>query len=58
MDLQPIRTNPHTSKTNGRAERFINTLIGDWACAMQFLVAKERNRWLPHYMHSALHGAQ
>jgi hypothetical protein len=53
---------PTPQKTKGRAERFINTLIGDWACAMHFLVAKERNRWLPRhlprYMHAALHGAQ
>ncbi len=44
MDIKPIRTSPHTSRTNGKAERCINTLHGDWAYAMQSQTAKERDR--------------
>jgi transposase InsO family protein len=51
LDLKPIRTTPYTPRTNGKAERFIKTLLGEWAYAMPFQTSEERNqRWLPRYL--------
>nr|WP_245552562.1 IS481 family transposase [Cyanobium gracile] len=47
MDLKPIRTRPYIPRTNGKAERFIKTLLAEWAYAMAFQTSEERNRWLP-----------
>lgn len=50
LDLKSIRTKPYTPRTNGKAERFIKTLLGEWAYAMPFQTSEERNRWLPRYL--------
>ena len=31
FDLKPIRTKPYTPQTNRKAERFIKTLLAEWA---------------------------
>jgi transposase InsO family protein len=64
LGLKRIRTRPYTPRTNGKAERFIQTLCKEWAYAMAFQNSKERNNWLPRYLsiynrlrkHSALGG--
>ena len=33
LGLKRIRTRPHTPKTNGKAERFIQTSLREWAYA-------------------------
>ena len=50
MNLKPIRTRPYTPRTNGKAERFITTLLGEWAYAMSLQTSEEQNRWLPVYL--------
>jgi len=50
LDLKPIRTKPYTPRTNGKSERFIKTLLEEWAYAMAFRTSEERNRWLPCYL--------
>ena len=50
MGLRHIRTRPYTPRTNGKAERFIQTLCREWAYAMAFQNSEERNRWLPRYL--------
>lgn len=50
LDLKPIRTKPHTPRTNGKAERFIKTLLEEWAHTMALRTSEERNRWLPRYL--------
>jgi len=58
------RTRPYTPKTNGKAERFIQTSIREWAYAKPFNSSAERSRamhpWLSDYNttrpHSALKG--
>lgn len=50
LDPKPIRTRPYTPRTNGKAERFIKTLLTEWAYAMAFQTSEERNRWLPRYL--------
>jgi transposase InsO family protein len=32
LGIRHIRTRPYTPKTNGKAERFIQTLLREWAC--------------------------
>ena len=64
LKLKHIRTRPYTPRTNGKAERFIQTLCKEWAYAMPFQNSQERNVWLPRYLsiynrlrkHSALSG--
>jgi len=34
----------HKPQTNGKAERFIKTLLNEWAYAMPFQTSNERNR--------------
>ena len=50
LGLTPKRTRPYTPRTNGKAERFIKTLLAEWAYSMAFQTSTERNRWLPRYL--------
>ena len=36
VGLRHIRTRPYTPKTNGKAERFIQTLLREWAYALPY----------------------
>ena len=40
----------HTPRTNGKAERFIQTLCKEWAHTMAFPNSEERKRWLPRHL--------
>ena len=31
LGIRHLRTRPYRPRTNGKAERFIQTLLGDWA---------------------------
>lgn len=50
LGLKHIRTRPYTPRTNGKAERFIQTICREWAYGMPFQNSEERNRWLPRYL--------
>ena len=50
LGLTPKRTRPYTPRTNGKAERFIKTLLAEWAYSMAFQTSTERNHWLPRYL--------
>jgi len=50
MGLRHIRTRPYTPRTNGKADRFIQTLCQEWAYGMSFQKSEERYRWLPRYL--------
>jgi transposase InsO family protein len=62
--LKHKRTRPHTPKTTGKAERFIQTSIREWAYATPIQCSAARIRamhpWLHDYNtqkpHSALNG--
>lgn len=62
--LKHKRTRPYTPKTNGKAERFIQTSIREWAYASPFASSAQRTQamhpWLHAYNtvrpHSALKG--
>lgn len=42
-------TRPHTPKTNGKAERVIKTLMGEWCRRRAFLSREERRKFLYAY---------
>ncbi len=50
LGLKHILTRPYTPHTNGKAERFIQTLCKEWAYAMAFQNSQERDNWMPRYL--------
>jgi len=39
-----------TPRTNDKAERFIQTLLAEWAYSMAFQTSAERNHWWRRYL--------
>ena len=51
LGLKHIFTKPHTPKTNGKAERFIQTSLREWAYARAYNTSDERTAELPRWLH-------
>jgi transposase InsO family protein len=53
LGLRHLRTRPYRPRTNGKAERFIRTMLGGWAYGAIYGTSAERTRalpgWLDHY---------
>lgn len=49
--LKHIRTKPYTPKTNGKAERFIQTALREWAYARSYPSSDHRKAHLPEWNH-------
>ena len=49
--LKHIRTKPYTPKTNGKAERFIQTSLREWAYARAYPTSDDRAAELPAWLH-------
>ena len=53
LGLRHLRTRPYRPRTNGKAERFIRTMLGGWAYGAIYGSSTERTRalpgWLDHY---------
>jgi transposase InsO family protein len=49
--LRHIRTRPYTPRTNGKAERFIQTALREWAYARAYMTSHQRAADLPIWMH-------
>lgn len=64
LAIRHIFTRPYTPKTNGKAERFIQTLQREWAHGLEYTTSSARNADLPRWIdwfnrsrpHSALNG--
>jgi transposase InsO family protein len=61
LQLRHLRTRPYRPRTNGKAERFIQTLQREWAYGRAYQTSTERTAalqpWLNHYNFTRPHGA-
>ena len=48
--MRDLRTRPYTPRTNGKAERFIQTLLREWAYAWTFNTSRQRTAALLRYL--------
>jgi transposase InsO family protein len=61
LGIRHLRTRPRRPQTNGKAERFIRTMLGGWAYAALYGSSAERTAaldgWLWHYNYRRPHSA-
>jgi transposase InsO family protein len=61
LGLKHLRTRPYRPQTNGKAERFIRTMLAGWAYGAIYSSSHERTAaldgWLWHYNHRRRHSA-
>jgi transposase InsO family protein len=61
LGIRHLRTRPRRPQTNGKAERFIRTLLNGWAYAAIYRSSSDRaaalDGWLWHYNHQRRHAA-
>jgi transposase InsO family protein len=61
LGIRHLRTRPRRPQTNGKAERFIRTLLAGWAYGAIYRSSHERTKaldgWLWHYNHRRRHSA-
>ncbi len=50
LGLKHLRTRPYRPRTNGKAERFIRTLVDGWAYGAVFRNSEERTQALPGWL--------
>jgi transposase InsO family protein len=51
LELEHIRTRPYTPRTNGKAERFIQSALREWAYAQAYPTSAHRTAALPTWLH-------
>ena len=49
-ELKHLTTKPHRPRTNGKVERFHQTMAGEWAYGLVYRSHEERARALPHWL--------
>jgi transposase InsO family protein len=61
LKIRHLRTRPYRPQTNGKAERFIRTMLAGWAYGSIYGSSRERTAaldgWLWHYNHRRRHSA-
>ncbi len=61
LGLRHLRTQPYTPRTNGKAERFIQTLLRGWAYGFAYPTSQHRTRtlsgWVRWYNRRRPHGS-
>ena len=60
-NIRHLRTRPYRPRTNGKAERFIQTLLREWAYAVRYQTSHHRalalTPWIKYYNRQRPHGA-
>ena len=51
LKIKHLRTRPYTPKTNGKAERFVQTSLREWAYATAYETSEDRAAQLPGWLH-------
>ena len=51
LKIKHLRTKPYTPKSNGKAERFVQTSLREWAYARAHTTSEERAAELPIWLH-------
>jgi transposase InsO family protein len=51
LRIKHLRTKPYTPKTNGKAERFVQTSLREWAYARAYDTSQQRAAELPIWLH-------
>jgi transposase InsO family protein len=51
LGIKHVRTRPYTPKTNGKAERFIQSALREWAYAQAYPTSDRRAEELPFWLH-------
>jgi transposase InsO family protein len=51
LGIRHLRTKPYTPRTNGKAERFIQTCLREWAHAQAYATSAQRTTALAHWLH-------
>jgi transposase InsO family protein len=61
LGIGHLRTRPHRPRTNGKAERFIQTLLREWAYAAVYQDHRQQRHalthWLEYYNNKRPHSA-
>ena len=61
MAIKHSRTRPYTPRTNGKAERFIQTALREWAYAKHWIDSEQRDAhlqpWIDYYNRERPHGS-
>jgi transposase InsO family protein len=61
LGIKHLFTRPYRPRTNGKAERFIQTMLREWAYAAVYRTSEHRARalapWIQFYNHQRPHGA-
>ncbi len=61
LAIRHLRTRPYRPQTNGKAERFIRTMLAGWAYGAIYRTSRERTAalpgWLNHYNYQRPHGS-
>jgi transposase InsO family protein len=52
LGTRHLFTRPYTPRTNGKAERFIQTLLREWAYSRPYHSSEDRRAWLPRWLHT------
>jgi len=59
--IRQLRTRPYRPRTNGKAERFIQTMLREWAYAVRYQTSQHRalalTPWIDYYNQRRPHGA-
>lgn len=61
IEVRHLRTRPYRPRTNGKAERFIQTMLREWAYACVYQTSEQRRHalepWVWRYNNQRLHSA-